>query len=84
MTVMSSRWNKAALVAFSTDRPCSHKTRRPPSAAALAEAARLQQQLEQLGLPATGSAAHVAIDLSAYVATAARLNSIPTNESRKD
>lgn len=69
---------QAALAAFSTDRPCTHKTRRPPSAAALAEAARLR------GLSATGPAAHVVIDLSAYVATAARLGRTPTNESRKD
>lgn len=66
---------QAALAAFSTARPCSHKTRRPPSAAALAEAARLR------GLPATGPAAHVVIDLSAYAATAARLDSAPTPET---
>jgi transposase len=68
---------KAALGAFSTDRPCTHKTRRPPSAAALAEAARLR------GLPATGPAAHVVIDLSAYAATAARLDRAPTNEPQE-
>jgi transposase len=69
---------KAVLGAFSTDRPCTHKTRRPPSAVALAEAARLR------GLPATGPAAHVVIDLSAYAATAARLDSAPTPESGKE
>jgi hypothetical protein len=42
---------QAAMVAFSHERPCTHKTRRPPSAA-LAEAAKLQQQ--QLGLPRRG------------------------------
>jgi transposase len=68
---------KAVLGAFTSDRPCTHKTRRPPSAAALAEAARLR------GLPATGPAAHVVIDLSAYAATAARLDRAPTDESRK-
>jgi len=68
---------KAALDAFSTDWPCTHKTRRPPSAAALAEAARLR------GLPATGPAAHVVIDLSAYVATAAKLDRAPNNEPRE-
>ena len=68
---------KAALGAFSTDRPCTHKTRRPPSAAALAEAARLR------GLPETGPAAHVVIDLSAYAATAAKLDRAPTNEPRE-
>ncbi|MFD9961879.1 hypothetical protein [Amycolatopsis sp. NPDC058986] len=66
------------LGAFSTARPCTHKTRRPPSAAALAEAARLR------GLPATGPAAHVVIDLSAYAATAAKLDSAPTDEPGKD
>lgn len=69
---------KAVLGAFSTDRPCTHKTRRPPSAAALAEAARLR------GLPTTGPAAHVVIDLSTYAATAAQLDSAPTPESGKD
>jgi transposase len=69
---------QAALGAFSTQRPCSHKTRRPPSAAALAEAARLR------GLPATGPAAHVVIDLSAYAATAAKLDRAPTYEYKED
>ena len=68
----------AAMGAFSTDRPCTHKTRRPPSAAALAEAARLR------GLPATGPAAHVVIDLATYAATAAKLDSAPTYESEED
>jgi transposase len=68
----------AALAAFSDARPCSHKTRRPPTAAALAEAARLR------GLDTTGPAAHVVIDLSAYAATAARLDSAPTHESTED
>ncbi|MGW5649694.1 IS21 family transposase [Saccharopolyspora sp. NPDC003762] len=68
----------AAMGAFSTDRPCTHKTRRPPSAAALAEAAKLR------GLPATGPAAHVVIDLATYAATAARLDSAPTHESKED
>jgi transposase len=69
---------KAVLGAFTHERPCTHKTRRPPSAAALAEAARLR------GLPATGPAAHVVIDLSAYAATAARLDSAPTSEPGED
>ncbi|MGW4528005.1 Mu transposase domain-containing protein [Amycolatopsis sp. NPDC004378] len=68
----------AAMAAFSHERPCTHKTRRPPSAAALAEAAKLR------GLPATGPAAHVVIDLSAYAATAARLDRAPTQESKED
>jgi hypothetical protein len=72
----------AAMAAFSHQRPCTHKTRRPPSAAALAEAARLQQQ--HLGLPTTGPAAHVVIDLSAYAATAARLDTAPTRQPKED
>jgi hypothetical protein len=68
---------KAVLGAFTTDRPCTHKTRRPPSSAALAEAARLR------GLDATGPAAHVVIDLSAYAATAARLDRAPTKEPKE-
>jgi hypothetical protein len=44
----------------------------------LAEAARLR------GLPATGPAAHVVIDLSTYAATAARLDSAPTSEPGED
>jgi transposase len=66
---------QAVLVAFSTARPCTHKTRRPPSRAALAEAARLRGSATQVD--PTGPAAHVVIDLSAYVATAARLDSAP-------
>lgn len=70
---------QAVLAAFSPARPCTHKTRRPPSPAALAEAARLR------GLPATGPAAHVVIDLSTYAATAARLSSpTPPGESTPD
>ncbi|MEV0057913.1 IS21 family transposase [Saccharopolyspora shandongensis] len=69
---------RAALASFSDARPCSHKTRRPISDAALAEAARLR------GLDTTGPAAHVVIDLSTYAATAARLGSAPTPESTED
>jgi hypothetical protein len=58
---------KAVLAAFSDAGPCRHKTRRPPSPAARAEAARLQ------GLPADDPAARVVIDMAAYAATAARL-----------
>jgi transposase len=57
----------AVLSAFSDGRPCKHKTRRPPSPAAAAEAARLQ------GLPAGDPAARVVIDMSTYAAAAARL-----------
>ena len=69
---------RAVLGAFSTERPCTHKTRRPPTAVALAEAAKLR------GLTTAGPAAHVVIDLSAYAATAARLDSAPTDETRND
>jgi hypothetical protein len=57
----------AVLAGFSDARPCKHKTRRPPSQAATAEAARLR------GLPATDPAARVVIDMSTYAAAAARL-----------
>jgi hypothetical protein len=76
---------KAVLGAFSTARPCTHKTRRPPSSAALAEAARLRGSATEYDT--TGPAAHVVIDLSAYVATAARLDTAPvppTPESEED
>jgi transposase len=57
----------AVLAAFSDARPCKHKTRRPPSSAATAEAARLR------GLPTTDPAARVVIDMSTYAAAAAHL-----------
>jgi transposase len=57
----------AVLAAFSDSRACKHKTRRPPSAPALAEAARLR------GLPETGPAARVVIDMAGYAAVADRL-----------
>jgi hypothetical protein len=57
----------AVLKAFSDGRPCKHKTRRPPSHAAQAEAARLR------GLPDSDPAARVVIDMSTYAAAAARL-----------
>ena len=68
---------QAVLAGSTSDRPCTHKTRRPPSAAALAEAAKLR------GLPPTGPAAHVVIDLSAYAATAARLHTAPNYEDEE-
>jgi hypothetical protein len=58
----------AVLKAFSDARPCKHKTRRPPSAASVAEAARLR------GLPEDDPAARVVIDLASYAAVAAYLN----------
>jgi hypothetical protein len=57
----------AVLKAFSDARPCKHKTRRPPSAASLAEAARLR------GISDHDPAARVVIDLADYAAVAARL-----------
>ncbi|WP_425444347.1 Mu transposase domain-containing protein [Saccharothrix carnea] len=56
---------QAVLAGSTSERPCTHKTRRPPSAAA-----------KLRGLPATGPAAHVVIDLSAYAATAARAGGV--------
>lgn len=64
---------QAVLSAFSDARPCHRKTRRPPSQAALDEAARLR------GLPASDPAARVVIDLSSYAAAARRLTN-PTEE----
>jgi CBS domain-containing protein len=58
---------KAVLSAFTNTGPCRHKTRRPPSSAARAEAARLR------GLPADNPAARVVIDMSSYATAAARL-----------
>ena len=58
----------AVLGAFSDGRACKHKTRRPPSQAAQAEAARLR------GLPDGDPAARVVIDMANYAAVAARLN----------
>jgi transposase len=62
---------KAVLAAFTDARPCRHKTRRPPSPAARAEAARLQ------GLPAEDPAARVVIDMASYAQAAARLGQSP-------
>lgn len=62
---------KKVLEQFSTAARCEHKTRRPPSAAAVAEAARLR------GMPVTDPAARVVIDLSTYAAAAARLKTSP-------
>ena len=59
---------QAVLAAFTDAGPCRHKTRRPPSAAARVEAARLR------GIPTSDPAARVVIDLSRYAAAAARLN----------
>ena len=67
---------QAVLDRFSTAERCRHKSRRPPSAAAQAEAARLR------GLPVADPASRVVIDLSTYAAAAARLNttSVPPTD----
>ncbi|MCC9186120.1 IS21 family transposase [Mycolicibacterium mageritense] len=65
---------RSVLDAFDTTRPCTHKTRRPPSAAAVAEAARLR------GVPANDPAQKVVIDLAVYAATAARLSVVPHHD----
>jgi transposase len=59
----------AVLASFSAAAPCRRKQRRPPSAAALAEAAQVR------GAP--GPAERVVIDLAAYAAAAARLQHHP-------
>ena len=64
--------DKAVLASFSAAPPCRRKERRPPSPAALAEAARLR------GTPST--AERVVIDLSAYAAAARRLASTTSKE----
>jgi hypothetical protein len=69
---------KAVLASFSIAAPCTHKTRRPPSAAALAEAARLR------GQPITDPARKVVIDFAAYAATAARLSVAPQPDPAED
>jgi transposase len=61
----------AVLKGFSDARPCNHKTRRPPSAASMAEAVRLR------GLEDDDPAARVVIDLAEYAAVARRLGRTP-------
>lgn len=61
----------AVLKAFSDARPCKHKTRRPPSAASMAEAARLR------GVDDSDPAARVVIDLAKYAAAAHHLSRTP-------
>jgi transposase len=63
---------RAVLARFSDRPPCRHKLRRPPSAAAQAEAARLRGQATQ-----TSAADHVVIDLAAYAHAAATLDRRP-------
>lgn len=64
---------RAVLSSFSDRAPCKTKVRKPPSAAALAEAERLREG------PAAGSSAErVVIDLNHYAAVADRLRSVPS------
>jgi transposase len=58
---------KAVLTTFATTTRCRHKTRRPPSPAAQAEAARLG------GQPTHDPATRVVIDLARYATAATRL-----------
>ncbi len=66
--------SEAALAAFTTEPPHRGKVRRPPSAAARAEADRLRR--EHTGTPSTGSEADVVIDLARYAAAAAGRNTL--------
>jgi transposase len=68
----------AVLAAFTDAGPCRHKTRRPASAAAQAEAARLR------GLPTSHPAARVVIDMAPYAAAAARLAQTPPSTVDSD
>ncbi|WP_436840682.1 Mu transposase domain-containing protein [Streptomyces griseoloalbus] len=64
---------RAVSSSFSDRAPCKTKVRKPPSAAALAEAERLREG------PAAGSSAErVVIDLTHYAAVADRLRSVPS------
>ena len=56
--------DRAVLATFSDRAPCRNKQRRPPSAAALLEAARLHDTTPTVG-------GHVVVDLADYVAAAA-------------
>jgi hypothetical protein len=68
--------DKAVLASFTTAAPCKRKERRPPSAAALAEAGQLRG--------AGGPADRVIIDLSAYAAAAARLQHHPRTDTKEE
>jgi transposase len=67
---------KAVLASFSAAPPCKRKQRRPPSPAALAEAARLRGT--------SGPAERVVIDLAAYAAAATRLAHHPHPAKEKE
>jgi transposase len=63
---------RAVLARFADQPPCRRKQRRPPSAAAQAEAARLRGQASH-----PSAADHVVVDLAAYARTAATLQRLP-------
>ncbi|WP_431953262.1 Mu transposase domain-containing protein [Nocardia lijiangensis] len=66
---------RSVLAAFDASKPCTRKARRPLTAAALAESARLRGHS---GSP--DPAQKVVIDLSVYAATAARLSHAPHHD----
>ncbi|MFI8294241.1 transposase [Streptomyces sp. NPDC085614] len=68
---------RAVLASFSDKAPCRTKVRRPPSAAAQAEAEKLR------GRPESDVANRVVIDLSHYAAVADRLRQAPTHEDQE-
>jgi hypothetical protein len=58
---------KVVLANFSDRDPCRRKTRRPPSAAALAQAERIRCDRSGLGNSGLGNGGHVVIDFAGYV-----------------
>jgi hypothetical protein len=64
---------KVVLANFSDREPCRHKTKRPPSAAALAEAERIRR--DRAGL---GDGEHAVIDFAGYVEQTRPIN--PTDD----
>jgi hypothetical protein len=66
---------RTVLAAFTDRAPCRRKVRRPPSAAARAEAERLR------GPATTAAGGEVVVDFSAYVAAAAARGHIPSPDT---
>jgi hypothetical protein len=69
---------RAVLASFSSAPPCRSKMRRPPSAAAMQEAALLRGQAR------ASPAERVVVDLSTYADVADRLRAAPTDEDVKE
>ena len=69
---------RAVLASFSSAPPCRSKVRRPPSAAAMQEAALLRGQAR------ASPAERVVVDLSTYADVADRLRTAPTDEDVKE